>query len=143
VVLPSPPRAVGMMWSHSPMSSPSLLPPGGREVLRLHEGVLVAGEHAQLSRIPEDSGAPPVTLWGGWQGGGKSRCQSLAGALQEERCQHAPWRGTRGGGPACLSVPHACLEPGGTRPSPGWAGGEWGEQGVVTAPVEALVTVGL
>jgi hypothetical protein len=67
----------------------------------------------------------------------------MQGALQEERCQHAPWRGTRGGGPACLSVPHACLEPGGTRPSPGWAGGAWGEQGVVTAPGEALVTVGL
>ena len=73
------PRCAGLQ------RSPHLLPPVCRAVLRLHAGVRVAVSPDPIIRIPEDSGAPPVTLVGGWKGGGKSHFQSMEGAMHEAR----------------------------------------------------------
>jgi len=48
--------------------SPHLLQPACRDVLRLCDGVIVAVEHDQLLGTPDDPGAPPVPILGGWQG---------------------------------------------------------------------------
>ena len=65
--------------------SPHLLQPVCRDVLSLHDGVIVAVEHDQIISESDDSGSPPVTILGGWKGGGNSRFQAMEGDVREER----------------------------------------------------------
>jgi hypothetical protein len=47
--------------------------------------VIVAVEHDQIIGEPDDSGAPPVTIFGGWKGHGNGHFQAMEGDIHEER----------------------------------------------------------
>lgn len=72
--------------------SSHLWAPPCRKVLRLHDGMIVSGEHDQGIGKSDNSGLPPVTIFRSWLGVCKRRLQPAQGHMHQAGRYHSPWR---------------------------------------------------
>ncbi len=131
------PRLTGLQ------GSPHLLEPPGCNVLRVHDGVVVSVENDQVIRVPNDSGSPEATAFGGGEGGGHCRLPPVQGPRHQEGGKDSPLRGTGFRWKECFPIHDARFEPGRHGPAQRRKGVEFRDKCLVTDAVEALFDGGV